>query len=419
MPPVPRSQSEDDTLSLTDEQYRGICELSAAKVGILTGGPGVGKTTVLKALVQHFKANGQSVALASPTGRAARRMKEATGEDAQTLHRLFGLAPNLKNSGELRTVEADLLVIDEASMLDLPVFVQVLRRVSDRTRLILVGDPEQLPSIGPGSVLKDLLLSRRFVTVRLKQVFRQAAESDIIMGAHSILSGRVPRFRSKGDDGDAFFVESSDTQSAAALISHLVTDRIPKRFGLDTHREIQVLSPRHRGLVGVEHLNALIQSNLHGGKVPLKFGEKSFYEGDRVIQKRNDYDRDVMNGELGFVAHCFPDAQSLSVVFDGKDPLTYGGKQLQDLDPAFALTVHKSQGAEFPAVILALFPEHQLMLRRSVLYTAVTRAQRLLVVVGTRSALSSAVNDIRTQDRQGVFFDLLCKRELKHEIPDF
>ena len=419
VPPFQPSRCEAGELTLSAEQIRCLEVLTVAPIGVLTGGPGVGKTTVLRALVAHYKASNLRVSLASPTGRAARRMQEATGEEAQTLHRMFGLAPNLAHRGESRWDGADLLVIDESSMLDLPVFVQVLRRIPDSTRVLLVGDPEQLPSVGPGSVLKDLLQSDRFVVGRLTEIFRQAAESDIVQGAHQILRCQIPRFRKRGEDGDAYFVDAGTPEAATSLITRLVCERIPERFHMDPRKDVQVLAPMHRGLAGVEHLNAMLQVALSQGAMPLEFGNKRFFSGDRVIQKRNDYDRDVMNGELGFVLDVFPGNHSLRVGFEGKDPMTYQGKHLDDLDPAFALTVHKSQGAEFPAVILALFPEHQLMLRRSVLYTAVTRARRLLVVVGTRAALSTAVADTRTQERHGLFLDLLSGRTITREIPNF
>lgn len=410
LPPFRSKGSAPDGILLSEEQERALLLLSEAKVAILTGGPGVGKTTVLRAFVEHAKRSGLSVALASPTGRAARRLHESTGEDASTLHRLFGLAPNLAARKQPKSLEADILIIDETSMVDLPLFVQVLRRIPDSTRIILVGDPDQLESVGPGSVLKDLIASNTVPTARLVEVFRQAAESDIVRNAHRVLAGCVPEFRERGTSTDAFFIEPRDPGAADALIQHLATERIPARFGLDPQTDIQVLAPMHRGRTGVEHLNALIQKALNGHRPSLQTGARVFHEGDRVIQKRNDYDRDVMNGDLGTVLAVFPDAGRIAIQFEGRDPHTYSGREIDDVDPAFALTIHKSQGAEFPAVILSLFPEHRLMLRRSLLYTAITRAKRLLVVVGARPALRHAVANAETQFRHGLFADLLAGR---------
>ena len=383
---------------LTPEQSDAVGLLLRSKVGLLTGGPGVGKTTVLRTVVGAYRDAGLRVALASPTGRAARRLAEATGVEAQTLHRLFGIVPGAPAGGKL--LGEDVLVIDETSMLDLPLFVLVLRRLPASTTLLLVGDPDQLPSVGPGSLLKDIIGSARFPVAHLTKVFRQSADSDIILNAHRINRGELPVFPQQGESGDCFFVVRDDPEEGADMIRRLFCERIPERFGIDPRSGIQVLCPMHRGAAGTESINRLLQETLSAGAQGLEHRGRWLYVGDRVMQSKNDYDLEVMNGDLGQVVSLDPTAPSVDVVFDGRR-VTFAKEKLDRLETAFAVTVHKSQGGEFPAVVMPLFGEHYMMLRRNVLYTAVTRARRLLVLVGNRRALHRAVTDDRMTRRAG------------------
>ena len=411
--PYRDSVRERQSIPLSEAQRSGLVTLSNAKVGILTGGPGVGKTTVLRELVRHFEQSSLEVALASPTGRAARRLEEATGRTAHTLHRLFGLQIGGRSVHQNKNLEADVLVVDEVSMLDLPLFVRVLKRMPPSARLILVGDPDQLPSVGPGSVLSDLIQSDRFPTVQLTEVFRQAEQSSIVRNAHRVRTGHMPQFDPPGSDGDCFFVERADGEQGAEMILKIALDRVPMRYGLDPVKDVQVLSPMHRGAAGVENLNARIQEAMHGDRDSLEYGSRKFHLGDRVMQIKNDYDRGVMNGDMGFVEELFPDRGALVVDLEGRDPLLIERKQLDELEPAFALTVHKSQGGEYPVVILSLFTEHHVMLRRHLLYTAMTRAQRVLVIVGNERAISRAVANQSVEVRYGALLERLQGHDLK------
>ena len=401
------------SLALTSEQESAVRLLLSSRVSVLSGGPGVGKTTVLRLAVEAWRQAGLKVALASPTGRAARRLAEAAGHGASTLHKLFGLIPGAPSEG--KTLGADVLVIDETSMLDLPLFVRVLRRVPDGTSLVLVGDPDQLPSVGPGSVLADVLASEQFPTARLTRVFRQAEGSRIIENAHRINRGETPAFPAQGEPGDCFFVAKDTAEAAAEMIQRLFLERIPARFGIDPRSGIQVLSPMHRGAVGTEALNRRLSEALNGGRKTLERGNRTFREGDRVMQTRNDYDVDVMNGDMGVVIAVDIERSAVEVDFYGRR-VTLDKGHLDDLEPAFAVTVHKAQGGEFPAVILPLLGEHYLMLKRNVLYTAVTRAQRVLVIVGTHRALHQSIRDDRMTRRGGELLARLQGRALI-EVP--
>ncbi|MEE2712472.1 MAG: ATP-dependent RecD-like DNA helicase [Planctomycetota bacterium] len=388
----------DGETRLTEEQERAVALLLSSKVALLTGGPGVGKTTVLRTVVDAYQAAGLRVALASPTGRAARRLSDATNAPAQTLHKLFGLVPGEATGGKV--LGEDVLVVDETSMLDLPLLVRVLRRLPAATVLILVGDPDQLPSVGPGSVLKDLITSAEFPVAHLTRVFRQATGSDIVVNAHRINRGEAPRFPDRGEPGDCYFVTREDAADGADMIRHLFCERIPQRFGIDPREGIQVLSPMHRGVTGTEALNRMLQETLSAGAAGIEHRGRKLHVGDRIMQTRNDYDLEVMNGDLGRVIGVDANGPRLDAKFDGRR-VSFEKSQLDHLQPAFAVTVHKSQGGEFPAVILPLFGEHFLMLKRNVLYTAVTRARRVLVIVGSPRALHQAIRDDRMARRAG------------------
>jgi len=402
---------------LTDEQSEAVRRILESKVALLTGGPGVGKTTVLRAVVEAYGAGGFTVALASPTGRAARRLSEATQHEAHTLHKLFGIVPGAGSQGQKKILAQDVLVIDETSMLDLTLLVQILMRMPPTARLIMVGDPDQLPSVGPGSVLADLIACGNFTVAHLSQVFRQARDSQIIMNAHRINRGAAPEFPSKGDPGDCFFIPREHAEDGAELIRHLFCERMPSSFGLDPHRDIQVLCPMHRGATGTEAINSLLQGALSAGAQGIEHRGRTLHVGDRVMQTRNDYDLDVMNGDMGRVVSMDVEGRKVEATFDGRR-VEFERQQLDYLEPAFAVTVHKSQGGEFPAVVIPLFGEHYMMLRRNVLYTAVTRARKVLVLVGSHRALHQAIRDDRMTRRGGGLRDRLEERSLSPVAPE-
>ncbi|MCL6609800.1 MAG: ATP-dependent RecD-like DNA helicase [Geminicoccaceae bacterium] len=367
----------------------------SSKLLIVTGGPGTGKTTLVRAILAALEEPGLRVALAAPTGRAAKRLSESTGREARTLHRLLEAEPGRgfrRHRG--RPLECDLLIVDEVSMVDTLLMRATLEALPDGAALLLVGDADQLPSVGPGQVLADLLESGRVPTVRLAEIFRQAAESGIVRNAHRIHRGELPEF-SRGEDpaGDFFGIKASSGEEAAARIVELVVERIPERFGLDPWADIQVLSPVNRGPAGVRELNRLLQARLNPAPADaIERAGQRLGVGDKVMQLANDYEREVYNGDLGRITAIDRAGRTVEVVFDGR-PLTYGFDELEALAPAFAATVHKAQGSEYPAVVLALCRAHGRMLTRRLLYTAVTRARRLVVLVAEPTALDRAVRE--------------------------
>ena len=382
-------------VALAPSQAEAIRQLLTAKVAVMTGGPGVGKTTLIQTLLRILAGHGVRCELAAPTGRAARRLAEATGLEARTLHRLLESDP--KAHGGFRRgvdlpLDCDLVVIDEVSMVDVPLFAALLRAVPRHAALLLVGDADQLPSVGPGRVLADVIDSGAVTAVRLVEVFRQAESSGIVRAAHAIHSGVAPEL-DPGDANDFFFIEAPEPERAADVILKVVRERIPRRFGLDPLRDVQVLTPMHRGATGAENLNALLQRELNtraGDEDGVPSGGQTFYPGDKLMQTENDYDKDVFNGDLGTVTGADPDTGSLAVRFDERE-LEYERSELEALSLAYAITVHKSQGSEYPAVVLALSTQHYPMLERRLIYTAITRGKQLVVVVGQRRALELAL----------------------------
>lgn len=383
---------------LAATQVAALLGISRCGLAVLTGGPGTGKTTIVRTFAEQVLRSGGQVALAAPTGRAARRMQEATGIVAKTVHRLLEFDPRTGKflRGRGLAIEASVVVVDEASMLDTALAVALLEAVGPESQLVLVGDEEQLPSVGPGDVLGALIRSGAVPVSRLTQVFRQSEGSRILEVAHAVRGGRWEAVENAASS-DVFFIEASDPEAVVDVVGRVVTERIPKRFGLRPSRDIQVLVPMHGGAAGSEALNRALQARLTGGS-GAEGGPIRPNVGDRVIQTRNDYDLEVFNGDIGVVTEVQEGAQRIRVDFEGRE-VGYGGETLRDLELAYAISVHKSQGSEFEAVVLVLTNHHFRMLSRSILYTAVTRARRLLVLVGQARAFKMAAEDVQGRAR--------------------
>ncbi len=388
-------------LALAESQCAAIRLALQSKVLVITGGPGVGKTTIVRAILRILAAKGTEILLCAPTGRAAKRMTEATGFEAKTIHRLLEVDP--KRGGFKRSddypLDCDLLVVDETSMVDVILMQALLKAVPDNAALLIVGDIDQLPSVGPGQGLADIISSATVPVVRLTEVFRQAARSRIITNAHRINQGSIPDLSPPGTDSDFFYVPADDPETAVSRIIELVKTRIPKRFGLDPIRDVQVLCPMNRGRVGARSLNIELQAALNpaGDRKVERFGW-TFAPGDKVMQIENDYDKEVYNGDIGYIDDVDNNTGELVASFDGRS-VTYGFGELDMLVPAYAATIHKSQGSEYPAVIIAMLTQHYAMLQRNLLYTGITRGKRLVVVVGQKKAIAIAVRNVSGRRR--------------------
>jgi exodeoxyribonuclease V alpha subunit len=400
--------------TLAASQRSAVELMLRSKVAVVTGGPGVGKTTLLDTILRILAAKGARLLLAAPTGRAAKRMSEQTGLEAKTIHRLLETDP--KNGGFRRDaehpLECDLLVIDETSMVDTSLMFAVVKAVPPKAALLLVGDVDQLPSVGPGQVLGDIIASGAIAVARLNEVFRQAAESRIVVNAHRINRGEMPEWPRSGEISDFFFVEAKEPEEGAAKVVEIVRDRIPRRFGLDPVRDIQVLCPMQRGALGARALNGDLQMALNPNMAEKieRFGS-TFAPGDKVMQTENDYDREVFNGDLGRVLRIDQTEGVLIADFDGRE-VEYPFGELDALVPAYATTIHKSQGSEYPAVVITLATQHYTMLARNLVYTAVTRGKRLVVIVGQRKALAIAVRTHGSKRRWTKLREWLSARPL-------
>jgi exodeoxyribonuclease V alpha subunit len=394
---------------LSAGQKRALELAQSRGVGVITGGPGTGKTTIVRALVAAWLRAKRRVLLAAPTGRAAKRLSEATGRPAQTVHRLLewgrpqgGRSPFGRDAQH--PLEADLLVVDEASMLDLLLARALAGAVPSGCTLILVGDVDQLPSVGAGQVLADAIASGALPVARLTEVFRQAEGSGITENAYRILRGELPEAGREKEKSDFHLVAADEPERARELVVKLCSERIPRAFGFDPIRDVQVLTPMHRGAAGTEELNRALQAALN----PSGEAAGPFRVGDKVMQLRNDYDRDVFNGDVGRV-HSIDDLDGEPLVrvdLDGR-VVEYSGDALDQLELAYAVSVHKSQGSEYPAVVLLLLPQHFVMLRRNLFYTAVTRGKRLVVVVGAPRAIKRAVSEGGGMERHTSLADRL------------
>ena len=390
-------------IELTEEQRQAVHEAVTRKVFVLTGGPGTGKTTILRAVISVLEALGQRVALAAPTGRAAKRLGEAAGQEAQTLHRLLEFKPGEGRYGRdaERPLDADAVVVDETSMLDIVLCHHLLQAVPRHASVLFVGDANQLPSVGPGKFLGDILESGAVPFHRLERIFRQGERSGIVEAAHRVNQGRLP-FLSSGDSlRDFYFVEAEEPEAAANAVVRICAERIPARFGLRPIRDVQVLCPMNRGAVGVHQLNDKLREALNpAGTEVTRFG-RTFRVADRVLQSVNNYDKDVFNGDLGWVTGVDHAAGRVTVNFE-ETGVDYDFSELDELQPSFAMTVHRAQGSEFPAVVVPVLTQHYPMLQRNLLYTAITRGRRLVVVVGSRRALAMAARNDRPGERNSM-----------------
>ena len=394
---------KEASIALARQQRAAVAAALRDKLVVITGGPGVGKTTIVKAIVQLARIGQRRVALAAPTGRAAKRLSEATGQEAMTIHRLLEYAPHeggfQRNHEE--PLEADMVIVDEASMVDIQLFRSLLDAVRPGAQLVLVGDIDQLPSVGAGAVLDDVIASEAATVIRLTEIFRQAAESKIVVSAHCINRGELPDLAPPAAaTTDFYFIGRDEPEAARELIIELVAERIPQKFGFDPVEQVQVLAPMHRGELGTAALNKALQERLNpaGTSPELVRGERVYRRGDKVMQLKNDYDKNVFNGDIGLVLSIDPQEGVMRVDFDGRIA-SYERAELDQLQHAYAVSIHKSQGSEYPVVVIPLATQHYMMLQRSLLYTAVTRGKQLVVIVGSRRAVTLAVRNADAKRR--------------------
>ena len=389
-------------MALAPTQREAVTQALTNRVLIITGGPGVGKTTIVNAILKILRAKKVRCALCAPTGRAAKRLFETTGLEAKTIHRLLeARGGGMFARDESNPLECDLLVVDECSMVDLPLMNRLLRAFPSSGSLLLVGDVDQLPSVGPGMVLRDLIDSGVLPVARLTEVFRQAADSKIITCAHQINAGHLPELPEKGADSDFFFVERNEPDQIAESLLDMVKTRIPGKFRVDAIREVQVLAPMNRGSLGIRELNARLQDTLNPARANEAHVEKfgwQFRVRDKVIQTENNYDKDVFNGDIGQIRNIDPEQREVVVQYDNRE-VTYDFGELDEISLAYAITIHKSQGSEFPVVVIPLATQQYLLLQRNLVYTGVTRGKKLVVLIGQRKALAIAVKNNRTELR--------------------
>ena len=394
-------------------QMQAILQAVRSKILILTGGPGTGKTTTTLGIITAFRETGARILLAAPTGRAAKRLSESTGMEAKTIHRLLETKPpEGYQRNEENPLQGDVLIVDECSMIDIMLMYNLLKAVPDSMRLILVGDVDQLPSVGPGNVLRDMIESGCFPVIRLTRIFRQARESRIILNAHRINAGKMPDL-SNGRYTDFFFMQQEDPEAALATIVDLVRSKLSSYYKVPSI-EIQVLTPMQRGVIGAANLNQALQEAVNPGGSGLKRSGYLYRAGDKVMQIRNNYDKEVFNGDIGFIQSIDMEEKTLTVSFDGRS-VDYDATELDELVLAYATTIHKAQGAEFPIVVMPVMMNHFVMLQRNLIYTGVTRAKRILVLVGTRKALAYAVQHMTVDQRNTMLRERLQRLQVTGE----
>ena len=387
-------------IRLAENQAKAIRCALENKIMVITGGPGTGKTTIINAILKIFSKLKVKTFLAAPTGRAAKRMSETTGHEAKTIHRLleYSFTKGGFQKNEKKPLNCDLLILDEASMIDTILMHHLIKAVPTFATVILVGDVNQLPSVGAGNVLNDIIASGVIAVVELNEIFRQAKESRIIVNAHKINSGILPTFEDDVPGNDFFFIHQEDPEKVLGIILELTKERIPKRFGLDPVDDIQVLTPMHKGVVGAKNLNTELQKSLNPFQQEITRGNRNFRVNDKVMQIRNNYDKEVFNGDIGRITRMQTDDDEITVMFDGRE-VPYTFNELDELVLAYAVSVHKSQGSEYPAVVVPVLTQHYMLLQRNLIYTAVTRGRDLVVMVGTRKALAMGVHNDKTKKR--------------------
>jgi exodeoxyribonuclease V alpha subunit len=396
-------------IELAQRQGEAVLLAATSKVLIITGGPGTGKTTIITAILRIFQQLKLRILLAAPTGRAAKRMNEATGWEAKTIHRLLEYSPHKGGfkKDQDDPLEADVVIIDEASMVDTLLMYHLLKAIPSHAHLILVGDVDQLPSVGPGNVLKDIIRSGKFTVVRLFEIFRQAQESMIVVNAHKVNQGEFPVLKEidKPEKTDFQFIQEEDPEKILQNILDLCSEKIPRQFRFHPLREIQVLAPMHKGTIGVANLNIELQKRLNPGQSGITRGAWSFRLGDKVMQIVNNYDKDVFNGDIGWISKIDPEQREVTIDFEGR-LVPYGYSDLDEVVLAYAVSVHKSQGSEYPVVILPVVTQHYMLLQRNLIYTGITRAKKLVIMIGTKKALAIAIRNNKPQRR----YTLLSER---------
>jgi exodeoxyribonuclease V alpha subunit len=396
-------------IELAETQGKAVLLAATSKVLIITGGPGTGKTTIITAILRIFQQLKLRVLLAAPTGRAAKRMNEATGWEAKTIHRLLEYSPQKGGfkKDQDDPLEADVVIIDEISMVDTVLMYHLLKAIPSHAHLILVGDVDQLPSVGPGNVLKDIIRSGRFIVVTLTEIFRQAQESMIVVNAHKVNQGQFPLLKEidKPEETDFRFIQEEDPEKILQRILDLCSERIPGQFGFHPLKGIQVLTPMHKGTIGVTNLNIELQKRLNPSPSGITRGTWNFRIGDKVMQIVNNYDKDVFNGDIGWILKIDSEEREVVIDFDGR-PVPYDHSDLDEVVLAYAISVHKSQGSEYPVVILPVVTQHYLLLQRNLIYTGITRAKKRVILIGTKKALGIAIRNNKPQRR----YTLLSER---------
>ena len=392
---------EQLAITLAGRQIQAVSSALEDKVMVITGGPGTGKTTIINAILKIFEKLPVHILLAAPTGRAAKRMREATGHQAKTIHRMlkYSVQKGGFQKNENNPLKCDLLIVDEASMIDSVLMHHILKAVPPQATFVMVGDINQLPSVGPGNVLKDIIASGAVPVVELTEIFRQAQESSIVVNAHRINRGLLPKLEPAVQQLEDFYLlEQEDPEEVLRIVLELIKERIPKRFGLDSLNDIQVLTPMHRGTVGSENLNLELQNALNPRPDGITRGGRSFRVNDKVMQTKNNYEKGIFNGDIGRITRINPESQQTHIYFDNRE-VVCEYSELDEIVLAYAISVHKSQGSEYPAVVIPILMQHYLLLQRNLIYTAITRAKTLVVMVGTKKALSTGIKNDKTRKR--------------------